>query len=371
MLKFKKLLTQFPIITFLLVLVLLFIIIFVGKKIRQQNINETTGQKVVKIVTIFDTNSDIQSPIAGEIDRADTVILRATANGIVTRTLKAGNRVYRGQEIVKLSDTYSGSSQAEAAAAVANRNAQFQKETIDTQRDILKAEKKDLKKTKDRQARITWKQHYLQERSAELSHDTAQLQAAQAYASVALFKTVAPLSGLLEEVAVNVGDDIKAGQIIAILKADNEDDVRVTAHVGAERALHIDVESKITANYKGVDIPLEIVHISQSSTSDQSYTLTFRVNKNILGNISNGSFVNISLPLKSEKDTLVPLDSIHFSSNNSEIYILENNMAHIKKVTLGEVLGSYVIVTDGLDENNQIIMDRNVTDGEHVQIEDL
>jgi len=368
---FKKIISKYPLLVFLLALTLLFIVIFVGKKMREQDINEPTKKEVVKTVTIFDTNSNIQSPITGEIDRADIIVLRATANGIVTKGLKAGDKVYRGREIVKLSDTYSGSSQAGAAAAVANRNAQFQKETVGTQRDILKAEKKNLRRTKDLQARIAWKQHYLQERSVELTHDTAQLQAAQAGASAALFQTIAPLAGHLEEVSVRVGDYVQAGTVVAVLKADNADDVQITANIGAGRAAHIDIESEVTAEYKGNKIPLEIVHLSQSGTGGQSYTLTFHVDKEVLGNVDDGSFIKINLPLESEENILVPLDSVHFSSDSSEVYILEDNTAQIKKVTLGDVIGSYIVITDGLDKNVNVIMDRNVTNGEQVQINNL
>ena len=364
----KKLLSKYPLITFLLLLALLFAIIFVGKKMRSQETEEISKKETVKTVEIFDTTQKIQAPITGEVDRADTIILRATANGIVTRALKAGDKVYRGKEIIKLSDTYSGSSQARAAAAVAQRNAQFQNETSDTQRDILKAQKKDLNKTKQREARIARKQHFIQERSVELAHDTAQLQAAQAYATVALFRTVAPLAGQLEEVTVKIGDHVQAGKVLAVLKATDTNDIRITAHIGAERAAHIDMESDITAYYKNTTIPLEIIHLSQSGTGGQSYTLTFDVNKDNISDIEDGSFVEINLPLKSEENILIPLDSVHFSTDSAEVYILENERAKLKTITLGEVIGSYITVTDGLEKNTKIIMDRNVTDGEKIQV---
>lgn len=422
----KKLISKYPLTTFLLLLALLFAVIFVGKKMRSQEAEEVAKKEVVKTVEIFDTSKKLQVPITGEVDRADTIILRATANGIVTRTLKAGDKVYRGKEIMKLSDTYSGSSQAGAAAAIAQRNAQFQNETSDTQRDILKAQKKDLNRTKDRQARIAWKQHFIQERSVELAHDTAQLQASQAYATVALFRTVAPLPGQLEEVTVKVGDYVQAGKVLAVLKTNDTNSTRITAHIGAERAAHIDVESQITAQYKNKTIPLEIIHLSQSSTGGQAYTLTFRVSKDEVENIDDGSFIEINLPLmsssanyslqgvensvlgddeknetmlehhqdlrnkskakfsrtseewlveediESEENVLVPLDSVHFSTNSAEVYVSKDNnkntTAELKTITIGEVIGSYIIVTSGLEKNSKIIMNRNVTNGEKITI---
>ncbi len=357
---------------------------------RDQGTESSLKKNLVKNVEIFDTSAKLLAPISGEVDRTDTIILRATTNGVVTRSLKAGDKVYRGKEIIKLADTYSGSSQAEAAAAVAQRNARFQNETSDTQRDILKAQKKDLKKTKQRQDRIAWKQHFIQERSVELAHDTAQLQAAQAYATVALFKTVAPLAGQLEEVTVNIGDYVQVGKVLAVLKTNHPNDTRITAHIGAERASHIDLESNIAAQYKGQSIPLEIIHLSQSSTGGEAYTLTFNIPKNKMPNIDDGSFLEINLPLKSEDDILIPLDSVHFSANSAEVYVaskaglLEHNdseakspafnedaentyLAKLKTITLGDVIGSYIIVTGGLEKNTKIIMDRNVTDGEKVE----
>ena len=367
----KKLISKYPLITFLLALALLFAIIFIGKKMRDQNTEDSLKKEIIKNVEIFDTSTKLLAPITGEVDRTDTIVLRATTNGIVTRSLKAGDKVYRGKEIIKLADTYSGSSQAEATAALAQRNAQFQNETSDTQRDILKAQKKDLKRTKQRQDRIAWKQHFIQERSVELAHDTAQLQAAQAYATAALFRTVAPLAGQLEEVTVKVGDYVQAGKVLAILKANHTNDTRITAHIGAERASHIDLDSEITAQYKNKTIPLEIIHLSQSSTGGEAYTLTFNIAKNEANNIDDGSFIQINLPLQAEENILIPLDSIHFSADNAEVYTAENiegaTVARLKNITLGEVIGSYIVVTEGLDKNVKIIMDRNVTDGEKVK----
>lgn len=369
----KKLFTKYPLITFLLLLVLLFAVIFIGKKVRTPETKEDTKKEVVKTITVFDTSQKLQTPITGEVDRADTIVLRAISNGIVTRALKAGDKVYHGKEIVKLSETYSGTSRAEAAAALAQRNAQFQNETSGTQRDILKAQKKDLKRTKDIQARIAWKQHFIQERSVELAHDTAQLQAAQAQASVALSRTTAPLSGQLEEVTVKVGDYVQAGKVLAILKTDTTDGIHITAHIGAERAAHIDLDSKITARYKNKVIPLEIIHLSQSSTGGESYTLTLEADKNKMSDINDRSFIEISLPLQSEDDILIPLDSVQFSTDNAEVYLAKNNngieTVELKTITLGEVIGSYVIVTGGLEKNSKVVMSRNVTPGEKILID--
>ncbi len=376
----KKLISKYPLVIFLLLLALLFVVIFVGKKMRSQDTEKTDEKRIIKTVTIFDTSKKISAPITGEVKRADTIVLRATNNGIVTRALKAGDKVFKGKEIVKLSDTYAGTSQAEAAAALAQRNAQFQNETSNTQRDILKTEKKDLRRTKDKEARIAWKQHYIQERSIELAHDTAQLQANQAYATVALSRTTAPLAGQLEEVTVKVGDFVQAGKILAVLKTTNSNDITITAHIGSNRASYIDVESKMTALYKRQPIPLKLIHLSQSSTGGEAYTLTFSAPKELLPNINDGSFIEINLPLESEKDILIPLDGVHFSTNNAEVYTANkikndtattnqnNYITQIKTVTLGQVIGSYILVTDGLEKNAKIIMDRNITDGVKVII---
>jgi multidrug efflux pump subunit AcrA (membrane-fusion protein) len=131
--------------------------------------------------------------------------------------------------------------------------------------------------------------------------------------------------------------------------------------------MYIDIKKPITAKYKNKLIPLEIVHLSQSGSNNQSYTLTFRTNKESLNNINDGSFIEINLPLHSEEGILIPLDSVHFSTDRAEVYVLDNTKAKLKTITLGEVIGSYIVVTNGLVSGDAIIIDRNVVDGEEIK----
>ncbi len=366
-----KYIVRFPLITFALSLVLLFGVIFMGNKLRAQsgenNLNE---QESVKQVILYNPQAEKYSAVVeAKVDRADTLTLVATANGIVTRMLEEGNKVARGGEVMKISDTYSGSSQAAAAAAVSARNTQYQKDVLEIQDDILDYQRDEVRRTGDEEARIEKKQITLQKRAAEFGYENAQLQKNQAYAATALYKTVAPFSGVIQEALVRKGDNVFSGQTVALLKSQDSKEVRLVAYVGEERAANIDVEGEFFAKIEnGTRIPLEIIYIAQSGIGAQSYAVALESQEKDQESFKEGSFVEVELPIKAEEGIFVPIDAIHYGDDSSEIYVLENDRAVVKKVSLGSLIGSQVLVVEGLSRDELIIMDRSITDGQKVSV---
>ncbi len=369
--KILKYIVHFPLITFVFSLVILFGVIFMGNKLRTQSFeNDLDEQESIKQVTLYNPQTEKNLAIVeAEVDRADTLVLIATANGIVTRMLEEGDEVTRGGEIMKISDTYSGSSQVAAAAAVSARNTQYQKDVLEIQDDILDYQRDEVRRTGDEEARIEKKQITLQKRAAEFSYDSARLQRNQAYAATALYKTVAPFSGVIQESLVRKGDYVSFGQKVALLKSQNLKEVRLVAYVGKERAANIDIEGDFFAkNDKGEEVSLEIIHIAQSGVGAQSYAVTLEPQEKDRENFKEGSFVEVKLPIKAEKGIFVPIDAIHYGDNSSEVYVLDNDHAVVKKVELGSLIGSQVLVLEGLTKEDSVIMDRSITDGQKVSV---
>lgn len=367
-----KLPARFPLITFVISLGFLFGAIFIGNKLRTDSAQENIGENEnIKQVMLYNPQKERDSAIVeAQVDRADTLVLVATANGIVTRILGEGKKVSTGAEIMKISDTYSGSSQAAASAALSVRNTQYQKDVLETQEDILDYQRDQINKTGSDETRIEKKQIALQRRAVEFGYDSARLQQNQAYATTALYKTVAPFGGVIQESLVRIGDSVSPGQKVALLKSEDSKEVRLVAYVGKQRAANIDVDGEFFARTEvGERISLEIIHIAQGGVGDQSYAVTLNPKKKEDRDIfKEGSFVEIELPIKSQEGIFIPIDTVHYGDTDSEVYILENEKAVVRKVELGPVIGSQVLVVKGINKDNLIIMDRSVTDGQKVSI---
>ena len=79
----KNLITKYPLITFLLSLMLLFAVIFVSNQMRSQDTETVNKKEIIKNIEIFDTSKKLLTPIIGEVDREDTIVLRLLLMGLL------------------------------------------------------------------------------------------------------------------------------------------------------------------------------------------------------------------------------------------------------------------------------------------------
>ncbi len=69
----------------------------------------------------------------------------------------------------------------------------------------------------------------------------------------------------------------------------------------------------------------------------------------------------------------VPLDCVIVSTEETFVFVVDNNIAHKKTVTRGKIVQDRVEILDGLNENDFVVLDgaKNVFDGQTVSVEQL
>ncbi len=73
-------------------------------------------------------------------------------------------------------------------------------------------------------------------------------------------------------------------------------------------------------------------------------------------------------PKTSAAVPFVPLDSVFQTQDQAYLFVAKNGKAVSRKVKLGSVLGRFVEIESGLNNSDQVILDRNVIDGDSVKI---
>lgn len=69
-------------------------------------------------------------------------------------------------------------------------------------------------------------------------------------------------------------------------------------------------------------------------------------------------FVNVRLAVRSIKDAVtIPADSVQFGSRGSYVYVINEGKANIRPVTLGASDGVKVVVEDGLEGGEQVVLE--------------
>ncbi len=88
------------------------------------------------------------------------------------------------------------------------------------------------------------------------------------------------------------------------------------------------------------------------------------------GVLSPGTYCTIELHIpRKTPSLLVPADAVIFDSNGSQVAVVENGVAHIRKISIARDLGAQVEVREGVKPDDQVILNPpiNLVEGSRVQ----
>lgn len=359
-----------PMISFLFSLLIIFVIIFISSKFRE-NVSEDfeTGDFAKKVSTIQVKDKQFVN-LSGQIEKDGVITIYAQTPGVVNNVyFEEGEKIKKGNKIIYIADNYSGSNSASVAYQIAERQVQNQNETFEKQIDIISDQKDDVKKTNSTDAKIARRQYSIQKRNTELQYDLTNLQKQQAAISTLSHTPTSPFAGTVERVFVSKGEMISAGSKIAVV---NSDDKKVSVEVKISPALAsvIDVESASTIKIGDEEVEVLPTYLSKSEVDNQSYVVIFDLDEKYIDKVVNNEFVDLSIPVNvsvAEGEFLLPFDSVRLMSDGAIVFVLENGVAKARKIETGEVVGNFIVVRGGIGENDLIITDRNVFDGDRVE----
>ena len=86
--------------------------------------------------------------------------------------------------------------------------------------------------------------------------------------------------------------------------------------------------------------------------------------------LSPGIYCTIELHIpRKTPSLLVPADAVIFNSNGSQVAVVENGVAHIRKISIARDLGTQVEVREGVKPDDQVILNPpvNLVEGSRVQ----
>lgn len=214
---------------------------------------------------------------------------------------------------------------------------------------------------------LTQKQLDLQKNQLKTGLDIAALQLKLAAVSEAAMFPNSPFGTKVEKVHVKVGDLVNPGTPLVTISG-NEN--VTTAHALVPQTIANSVSKTelaiVTINNKQIELPLS--YASKEATNSQLYSIVVEIPKEVEKDLTQDSTIQIDIPLAAQKSDIpfVPLDAIHQTQEETTLYIKQDNMAKSRKITLGTVQGNFVEVTSGLDINDEVIVNRNVTEGDKV-----
>lgn len=218
---------------------------------------------------------------------------------------------------------------------------------------------------------ITIKQLDIQRKALDMNKEVSRLSVVIAQINEALMYPSTPFGGTIERIYVKEGQAINPGAPIAQISG-NSQSLKAVAYLSREMAQTIsqaEPSNVIFGNEVYTAVPF---FVSTDATDGNLYTAQFAVPEEFNNKVQDGEFITIEIPVAFPKTgstiPFIPVDSVFQTQDQAYVFVVENGKAQSKKISLGQVIGRYVEVLNGLSNSDQVILNRNVINGDPVKV---
>lgn len=218
---------------------------------------------------------------------------------------------------------------------------------------------------------IALKQLDIQEKGLITSLDVSRLSYNMALVNEATMFPSAPFAGTVNKIFVHVGDNVSSGTVLASITG-NSQHVEIVVDVPGDIAKNISNFEPSTLLINNKSISMLPTFISKDATDGVLYSVIYNLDDSLAQSLTDATYVNVRIPIgvadTTNVDPFIPLDSIIQTQEEAFVFVVNNSIARAKKITLGQIQGRYVEILSGLPVNAEIILDRNVIEGDRVEV---
>ena len=319
--------------------------------------SQEVSYTVVKTENPHYGDVSVSSSLTGTVEASDVVHVYAKASGDVTAVnVIAGDYVEAGQVIMTIDTEQVSSAENQLESAEVSLNSA--KSTLSRMQILYDGG--DITQQEYEQYQDQYKSAQLNYESAKLNYDK-QL----SYSSI-----TAPISGRVESVGVEVYDHVNNNAELAVISG--EGDKRITTYVSERMVQHLSEGDEIEVEKNGKTYT---GHLTEISTIVDTDTGLFKVKAELenTDEIATGSTVKIIMVTdRSENVMLVPVDAIYYSGGNAYVYVVNDNIASMKPVTVGLYDTENAEIKDGLTDDDNVVStwSNNLYEGAEVRLYD-
>ena len=310
----------------------------------------------------FDNSDQLRDIISKSNDDTNSLInlndqILQSIQSALDTTPATDSATLRSLNLLK-SQLMSGNNQAKSAL----RNSQY---NGDADKPGFELEKI----TKD----IALKKLDVQEKQLDMSKEISSLQLAVARVNEAMYYPASPFSGVVERVFVKQFDFVSPGiPLMIISQVVEEDPISAVAFVSkdiAQLVSQLEMSILHIGNEKIEAIPS---YVSSEAVSGSLYAVYYSVPDKYNKALTDGGYISIEIPVgypdSIASTPFVPIDAVYQTRSRAYLFVSENGKAVSREVVLGQIFGRFVEVESGLQSSDQVIIDRNIIDGDIVSV---
>ncbi|MBL9115442.1 MAG: efflux RND transporter periplasmic adaptor subunit [Verrucomicrobiaceae bacterium] len=283
--------------------------------------------------------------VVGTVRSKQRATVEAKISGrILDYTATPGSLVKKGDVLAALdaADIQARVDQAEAMLAQA-------KSDFDRQKQLM-------------QGNATTRQEF-DATNARLKVATATLSEAQTMLGYA--KVTAPFDGVITRKLAEVGDLAMPGK--PLLEIEAPESLRFEADLPEAIIDRVKLGDKLRVK---LTTALDAV-VSEISPVADPVSRTFRIKLDLpaTNGLRTGQFGRVSVPLSATNVLTVPSASIIKRGQLELVFLVNGGKASLRLIKTGKVIGERVEIISGIEEEDQIILTNNVSDGQPVTVQ--
>lgn len=360
-----------PIVSFLLVLILLFGVIYLASVSREP---KEVGQGNIvapKVSRVFAVREAGFITTTAQVKKSGVVDIVAVTDGMVQSiSVRAGQFVGAGTTLAVLTNDY-GVNAGRLGAERAQLEQDFIYRVFSLEKEINARERKiadENEELSNREEKNSIDTLRVELKRLELNREMARLNTAIANASDAVLRPKSLVAGTVEFIGVRSGEMVHRGELIATIRGSKSTDTLVST-LPNDLARYVDPSGIGTLVLGEERISLRGTYFAKGENTLGLRSLTFALSEATSAKLTESEFVTLLLPLTHpEGEFFVPLDAIFSGNGGMSVLVLDGNKVTEKSVDLGDVAGSFVLVKSGLNETDEVLVNRGLIPGESVEV---
>ncbi len=210
---------------------------------------------------------------------------------------------------------------------------------------------------------------------AKLALTNAQSNLTQANINVGDTKVKAPINGYINKKYIEPGSILAGMPATALFDIVKVSKLKLTVTVNESQvaSLKLGNSVSITASvYPDKTFSGKITFIAAKADASLNFPVEIEITNNANNDLKAGMYGTANFGSNNQKQNLkvVPRNAFVGSVSSNEIFVVENNVAKLKKVVAGRILGDKVEIINGLNDGDVVIITGqiNLQDGNTVEI---
>lgn len=207
--------------------------------------------------------------------------------------------------------------------------------------------------------------------AARIGSEISELSLKSARVMASLNTVRAPFAGSIERIYVTKGQYLNPGTPVAKIAGKTE--LNLVVPVSGYAASQIPDTGLIDVQLSGKTIQVPVTHVPNTPTAGDLYEVVATIPESYRDEVYEGQSIRVTLPTIAKRTGenmnthRVPLESVFVTNLERYVFVYQDGKAVRKIVETGEVIGDQIEIKSGLNNGDQLILDRRVIDGQSVE----